>query len=91
MLANRKRGQKPRATKGQLQKLRLQCTLGALGTGGSLVAVDDNDSGDESEAGPHQGDIVLPAEQMQADAVLKQEMEMDRVLWTKFLVKCGRI
>ena len=50
--------------------------------------MDDEHYDSDDESAPAADDhndvaVILPPEQMQLDAALKQEMEMDRELWNK--------
>lgn len=60
------------------KKLQWACALGC-----THAADDSDDVSDDGDDDHNDAAVILPPEQLQLDADLKQEMEMDRELWNK--------
>ena len=66
---------RPKSSK---KKLQWSCALGC-----THAATDSDDASDDENGDHNDAAVILPPEQLQLDADLKQEMEMDRELWNK--------
>ena len=62
--------------------LKVACKLGSCPT--------EESDAESSDVGDDVNDVsvVLPPEQLQEDESLRQEMEMDRLLWTRSVGRC---
>ena len=75
-LGRQRKDLKPKPARKQLQ---WSCALGCIDE--EPVSDDVPTSGEEDDR--NDAAVILPPEQMQLDADLRQEMEMDRELWNK--------
>ena len=71
--------QKTSETEELQEKLQWSCALGCTHAANDSDDASDDENGDHNDAA-----VILPPEQLQLDADLKQEMEMDRELWNKW-------